>query len=190
MANRNEENPEKNERNETNEQRAASKMDLRDSERDRERLRPDETSIELPDVNDIPGQEHVKAAPLGELADTTASSDDEEGVGLFDDEDRDILTDTTASNVSDTEKETLERGDNAMLTRDEMRLQRTALDEEDFEGDAINQRGMASARSGSDLDIPGAEADDDQEAIGDEDEENNHYSMGSDDNDNLTEGTP
>lgn len=45
------------------------------------------------------------------------------------------------------------------------------VDEVDFEG--------------KDLDIPGRGLDDDQEEIGSEDEENNHYSLGSDDNDNL-----
>lgn len=36
---------------------------------------------------------------------------------------------------------------------------------------------------GKDLDIPGRAADDDQEDIGSEDEENNHYSLGNDEND-------
>ncbi len=36
---------------------------------------------------------------------------------------------------------------------------------------------------GKDLDIPGRGNDDAQEDIGSEDEENNHYSLGSDDND-------
>lgn len=38
---------------------------------------------------------------------------------------------------------------------------------------------------GSELDIPGSELDDDMEIIGNEDEENNYYSLGSDDNDAL-----
>lgn len=38
--------------------------------------------------------------------------------------------------------------------------------------------------SGSDLDVPGSELDDDLEMIGDEDEENNYYSL-SDNNDDL-----
>lgn len=38
---------------------------------------------------------------------------------------------------------------------------------------------------GSELDIPGTELDDDMEIIGNEDEENNYYSLGSDDNDSL-----
>jgi hypothetical protein len=41
--------------------------------------------------------------------------------------------------------------------------------------------------SGSDLDIPGAELDDDLEMIGGEDEENNYYSLGGDDHNDLDE---
>ena len=37
------------------------------------------------------------------------------------------------------------------------------------------------------LDVPNAEADDAQEAIGSEDEENNYYSIGGDNHDNLRE---
>jgi hypothetical protein len=40
----------------------------------------------------------------------------------------------------------------------------------------------------SDLDVPGAELDDNQENIGSEDEENNYYSLGGDDHNNLEEG--
>jgi hypothetical protein len=38
-----------------------------------------------------------------------------------------------------------------------------------------------------DLDIPGAELDDDQEIIGSEDEENNYYSIGGDNHNDLEE---
>lgn len=41
--------------------------------------------------------------------------------------------------------------------------------------------------SGDDLDIPGSELDDEQEEIGSEDEENNYYSVGGDNHDNLEE---
>ena len=41
--------------------------------------------------------------------------------------------------------------------------------------------------SGRDLDIPGSELDDAQEDIGNEDEENNYYSLGGDDHDDLEE---
>ena len=54
--------------------------DLQDSKRDEERLKPDEALLDLPDVSDIEGQEHIHVAPLGEIADITISSDDEEDV--------------------------------------------------------------------------------------------------------------
>lgn len=41
--------------------------------------------------------------------------------------------------------------------------------------------------TGEDLDIPGAELDDENEAIGEEDEENNYYSLGGDNHENLEE---
>lgn len=54
--------------------------DLQDSKRDEERLKPDEAILDLPDVSDIPGQENITVAPLGEIADITISSDDEEDI--------------------------------------------------------------------------------------------------------------
>ena len=42
-------------------------------------------------------------------------------------------------------------------------------------------------KSGSDLDVPGSELDDEKEKIGSEDEENNYYSLGGDDHDDLDE---
>lgn len=60
------------------------------------------------------------------------------------------------------------------LNEDEQLKQR--VDEVDFEG--------------KDLDIPGRGLDDDQEDRGSEDEENNHYSLGSADNDDLERGEP
>jgi hypothetical protein len=38
-----------------------------------------------------------------------------------------------------------------------------------------------------DLDVPGSELDDEQENVGTEDEENNYYSIGGDDHNNLDE---
>jgi hypothetical protein len=64
----------------------AQNADLPDSPHDTERLQPEETTLDLPEVKDIPGQEFVHTAPLGMLADTTISSADEEGEGLFNDD--------------------------------------------------------------------------------------------------------
>ena len=41
--------------------------------------------------------------------------------------------------------------------------------------------------SGQDLDVPGSELDDAEEAIGNEDEENNYYSLGGDNHEDLEE---
>ena len=50
-----------------------------------------------------------------------------------------------------------------------------------------NEKDFASDRSGDDLDVPGSELDDKDEKIGSEDEENNYYSIGGDDHDDLEE---
>lgn len=55
------------------------------------------------------------------------------------------------------------------------------------EAGIMNEKAFEDDVSGSDLDIPGAELDDSDEAIGEEDEENNHYSLGGDNHENLEE---
>lgn len=83
--------------------------DLTDSKHDQERLQGDQATLDLPDVKDIPGQEFVQAPPLGMMADTTISSADEEGEGLFDDEGGDdLFADDT--DLSEEEREALRTG--------------------------------------------------------------------------------
>ena len=50
-----------------------------------------------------------------------------------------------------------------------------------------NENDSVGEIPGNDLDIPGSELDDQQENIGNEDEENNYYSLGGDDHDDLDE---
>jgi len=52
-----------------------------------------------------------------------------------------------------------------------------------------NEKNFDEDASGNDLDVPGSELDDHQEEIGSEDEENNYYSIGGDDHDNLDENS-
>ena len=70
--------------------------------------------------------------------------------------------------------------DNAMnydpLSNDEINLNHSHLDNVDEDGDVLNEIEIADDNSGEDLDIPGAEHDDENEGIGEEDEENNVYS--------------
>ena len=167
--------------------------DLPDSPRDAEKLRKEETIIDLPEVKDIPGQEHIHVPPLGELADTTISSAGEEGAGVLDDlndEDDASIRMGTGADVSRSERIMLETADNFHATEDEDRLRTAAMDNTDFEGEALNERGFGEEQTGADLDVPISEADDANETIGKEDEENNSYSLGSDSNDAVVEGTP
>jgi hypothetical protein len=50
-----------------------------------------------------------------------------------------------------------------------------------------NEKDFNDDVTGSDLDIPGSELDDKQESVGSEDEENNYYSLGGDDHNDLEE---
>ena len=50
-----------------------------------------------------------------------------------------------------------------------------------------NEKDFNEDVSGSDLDIPGSELDDNQENVGSEDEENDYYSLGGDDHNDLEE---
>ena len=163
----------------------SANVDLHDSEQDQKKMQKEEFEIELPDVSDIPGQEHIHVPPLGELADTTISSDDEEGTGILDDIDEEQLDDVP--NVSNEERQDLENSASVTYGEDASNLQRAQLDNVDQDGEQLEE---LDNLSGSDLDIPGAELDDQNERIGAEDEENNTYSQGSDDNDNITAGTP
>lgn len=51
----------------------------------------------------------------------------------------------------------------------------------------LNEMDFESDMSGDDLDVPGSELDDQQESVGSEDEENNYYSLGGDDHNDLEE---
>ena len=58
---------------------------------------------------------------------------------------------------------------------------------EDDKPELANEKDFNEYQSGSDLDVPGAELDDEQEKIGSEDEENNYYSLGGDNHNDLDE---
>jgi len=53
--------------------------------------------------------------------------------------------------------------------------------------DAMEAIKAGEIKTDKELDIPGSELDDDAEEIGSEDEENNYYSIGGDQHDNLEE---
>ena len=149
--------------------------DLRDNAHDRERMKPEKGSINLPDVKDIPGQEHVRPPRIQEMEDTTISSSDEEGGRVFDD----VAEETTYNpDVTPEEVELLEDTATNLPTRDDINLKFARVENRDEDGELLNEEVEVTGR---DLDIPGSEDDDEQEEIGEEDEENNLYSRANDD---------
>jgi len=73
------------------------------------------------------------------------------------------------ADVSEEEKELLEEASTTDPTySEELRMRGAVVDNVDNDGEPLNEAG--------DLDVPGAELDDDQERNGAEDEENNEYS--------------
>lgn len=73
-------------------------------------------------------------------------------------------------------------GTEADVTKDDLLI----LGEHDIEDDeeAVDTKTL-SGELDTDLDVPGEELDDPNEAIGEEDEENNYYSLGGDSKDSL-----
>lgn len=133
-------------------------------------------TITMPDVTDIPGQEHVHPPRMREMEDVTISSAGEEGEGLLDELNGGSGRDDTdnETNVGEQERIALQDADRIVNeeTRDRDDL---ALDNTDEDGDVLNE-GADASDLGEDLDVPGADEDDENESIGEEDEENNYYS--------------
>lgn len=144
--------------------------DLPETAQDKKQLQQEETILDLPDVKDIPGQEHVRPLPPGEMADTTISSADEEGEGLLetDEEIADQL-----SNVSEQERALLQQSSESTPSEEADDIANASVDNADEDGTPLNEK---TDRSGNDLDVPGSEEDDANEEIGEEDEENNSFS--------------
>ena len=87
----------------------------------------------------------------------------------------------TDADVTDEDLRMLDAAEQNMDSTDSASLQRSALDNVDDDGDPLNEKGSLSMdMTGEDLDVPGSGADDADENIGDEDEENNYYSLGGD----------
>src|SRR5665213_2576087 len=153
-----------------------------DSPHDRKELNIVQKAVNIPDAHEIRGQEDFTPAPLGILAGTTISSADEEGSEAFDENLDDEIINSPDSNVSEEERETLGRTF-ADMPGDDENLREAALDNRDDDGNELNEGSFKNNISPSDLDIPGEELDDADENIGEEDEENNDYSLGGDNDD-------
>lgn len=147
----------------------------------------DKNTIDMPEVSDIPGQEHIRPPRLGEFADETASSADEEGdeiLGPLDKADDGGIGLDRRSNVSKDERAMLAGIDRRRDESEDEPLRTGLLDSTDEDGTPLNEKSFGSERnddlSADDLDVPGVGHDE----PGEEDEENEDYSL-SDNNDDT-----
>lgn len=142
--------------------------DLPDSENDKKHLQPEETTLDLPDVGDIPGQENIRVPKMGEFADTTASSADEEADELFGEEEDDLARKRRdrSADVSREEKILLRQSANETPgDEEEADVREAALDSTDEDGTPLNEGNLRTDRFGEDLDLP------EEEEVDEEDQE-------------------
>lgn len=158
-----------------------------------EKLKQDGSYIVLPDINDIPGQEKIADAGVpGEMADITIASDDEEGLrdgkDILEEDNVDIVMGTEAD-VTKEDLAILGDPDQDMDLGEDELVKKEGLDDTDTDGDPLNEAAVDESSTGDDLDIPDADDDDPRkDPLGQDDEENNYYSLGGDKNDELNEG--
>ena len=79
--------------------------------------------------------------------------------------------------ISPEEREMIDESFENMISRDNDNLKRSSLDNMDADGLPLNENSFIDDFTGEGLDIPGAELDNENENIGEEDEENNGYSQ-------------
>jgi len=155
------------------------KTAIKGTKKDTKKPESEIISMDMPEVKDIPGQENIKPPQFREMQDVTISSADEEGDGILDElnSDEEPVTGNGSSDVTNTEKRLLKKSAGHLPTEESEDFNKMALDDRDNDGELLNEKNIRQDRSGEDLDIPGAELDDEDENIGDEDEENNIYSQ-------------
>lgn len=159
-----------------------------------EKLGQDGSYITVPDVSDISGQENIVDAGVpGEMADTTIASDDEEGLrqgtDILEEEDDVKIVMGTEADVTAEDLVILGDPDKDLDMNEDELVRKEGLDDTDLDGDPLNEAAVDEDSTGDDLDFPEEEnTDPRRDSIREDDEENDYYSLGSGDNDELNEG--
>jgi len=95
---------------------------------------------------------------------------------------------TNQSNAIESDEESELSTDPYAVTKEDLdALGTDNLANDEGEDDGLKNRVNPVDFAGEDLDIPGSELDDDSESVGSEDEENNSYSIGGDNHNDLEE---
>ena len=138
--------------------------DIQDSPEDKEKLKPEETTLDLPEIKDIPGAgKSLKNASLLP-GDVTISSADEEGNDLFDDEDEEVPDENNLEDdydVTATEKRLLRDSLDPSYDTD-LPIHSISLDRKDDVGILLNESGMDRDLFGEDLDDDLVEEEDEE----------------------------
>jgi hypothetical protein len=129
--------------------------DIQDSPEDQEKLKPDQVTLNLPELKDIPGAGRSGKNASLLPGDTTISSADEEADDLLDDdEDDDLMEENNLrdeTKVTPVEKKMLRDSLDPSYDTD-LPVHSISLDRKDNEGVLLNASGMDRDLFGEDLD--------------------------------------
>ena len=131
-------------------------VDLTDPEKDRQKLKGDHGTMDLPELIDIPGQENINPASLVPPGDTTISSADEEGDKIFGDQE-----DESSAGITRLENGLLNQSFNQPYDAD-LPVGTISLDDRDAEGDRLEESGPEQDLFGEDLDDDLVEEEDEE----------------------------
>ncbi len=125
------------------------------------------------------GAEATEAQPQVGMADDVDTDAPREPIRASLEEDVELRMGTEAD-VTEEERIALEDASYYRPTDDEDNLRHARLDDTDFDGEPLNEESFGGVVSGAGLDIPGEVDETNTEAMGQGDEENKYYSLGSD----------
>ena len=145
--------------------------DIQDSPEDQEKLKPEEATLDLPELKDIPGAGRLEKNASLLPGDTTISTADEEGEGVLDESDDDLDDEIMAngSDVTPAEKKLLRDSFDPSYDTD-LPVESISLDQKDDDGVSLNESGIGQDLFGEDLD-DSLVKEEDEESVG-EDPEN------------------
>jgi hypothetical protein len=159
-----------------------------------QRLAQDDSYTIMNETTEAKRNEELINEPYVGAADEGATSAPREVVTLGDDgidgkDDLGIVMGTEAD-VTDEDLLLLGEKEQDMDGGEDEMAAKGGLDDTDFEGEPLNEAAVDMSSTGEDLDMDTEPNNPRTDAMGQGDEENDYYSLGSDKNDNVTEGTP
>ena len=118
--------------------------DVKDPEKDQQKLKGDQGTMDLPELKDIPGQENEDPSLLVPPGDTTISSADEEGDNV-------LGSENDEARITPLENGPLNQSFNPPYDAD-LPVEEISLDDRDSEGDRLEESGPEQDLFGEDLD--------------------------------------